>query len=110
MRKTSELIVVVLAGILGSFMYSVQRVHSAEGFYILYSTITGVIVSLAGTIAPWKWIPVLFVAYYFSGYAFNQNWGQFGPFDLMFMAIYSIPCLIASYASIYLRRFLSKNT
>ncbi len=110
MRKLFELIAVVLAGILGSYLYSVQRTHSAEVFYILYSSIAGLIITLVGTIAPWKWIPALFVAYYFSGYAFNYNWGQLGPIDLILMAIYSIPCLIVSYASIYLRRFLSKNT
>jgi hypothetical protein len=110
LRTTSQIIVVILAGILGSYLYSVQREYSADAFYIGYSTIAGLIITLVGTIAPWKWIPVLFVAYYLSGYAFNQNWGQLGPFDLIFMAIYSIPCLIASYALIYLRKFIANNT
>ena len=104
-----QLILAILAGILGSYLYSVQREHSAEGFYVIYSTIAGLIITWTGTISPWKWIPVLFVAYYLSGYTFNQNWGQFGPFDLIFMAIYSIPCLIASYALICARKFLNKH-
>ena len=110
LQTTSQLIVVILTGILGSYLYSVQREYSADAFYIGYSIIVGLIITLVGTIAPWKWIPALFVAYYLSGYAFNQNWGQLGPFDLIFMAIYSIPCLIASYALIYLKKLFTNKT
>jgi hypothetical protein len=105
----SQFVVVILVGILGSYLYSVQRAYSAETFYIGYSIIAGLIFTLVGTMTPWKWIPVLFVAYYLSGYAFNQNWGQLGLFDLIFMAIYSIPCLIASYALIYIKKILTKH-
>ena len=114
LRKSSQLIVIILAGILGSYLYSVQRENSWEAFYIVYSTIAGLIITWIGSISPWKWIPLLLVANYLSGYAFITNWGQFGPFDLIFMAIYSIPCLIASYALICARKFMthksSKNT
>src|ERR1039457_1695746 len=88
LRKSSQLIVIILAGILGSYLYSVQRENSWEAFYIVYSTIAGLIITWIGSISPWKWIPLLLVANYLSGYAFITNWGQFGPFDLIFMAIY----------------------
>ncbi len=110
LKNTSQLILAILAGVLGSYLYSVQRSHSVEVFYILYSTIAGIIISSFGAVAPWKWIPALSVAFYFSGYAFNQNWGQLGPFDLILLAIYSIPCLVVTNAFIYLRRFLTKST
>ena len=75
---------------------------------LIYTTFAVLIITWFGTIAPWKWIPVLFVANYIAGYTFISNWGQFGPFDLIAMAIYSIPCFIASYELIYARKFMYK--
>jgi phosphatidylserine synthase len=114
-RNKSQIIVAILAGLAGSFFWGQIMTHtvksidmSLEVFYCLYSSIAALIITWIGTVAPWKWISALIVANYLSGYAFIQFWGQFGPFDLIFMAVYSIPCLLVSYALIYLKKLICK--
>jgi len=110
-RNRAQYAAAILAGIIGSYLWGqikAQKIQSSitsfELFYFLYSAMAALIVSWIGANAPWRWILVLIISSYLSGYAFMQFWGQFGPFDLIFMAAYASPSFFISYAIDYLQK------
>jgi len=114
-RDKAQYAAAILAGIIGSYLWGQLKaqkiespVSSFELFYVLFSTMAALIVSWIGTNAPWRWIFVLILSSYLSGFAFIQFWGQLGPFDLIFMAAYAAPCFLISYAIVYLQKRFRK--
>jgi hypothetical protein len=114
-RNKVQIVIAVLTGIVGSYLWGqldTQKIKTSitswEVFYFIFSSASALIISWIGTNAPWRWIFALIIANYLSGYAFIKFWGQLGPFDLIFMAVYSIPCLLIAYAISYLKKLFWK--
>lgn len=120
MRDRAQIINGVLIGVFGSFLWgqiSSTQSPSPEStyiewhiFYMLYSSVAAFINALFKVQSPWKWSMSLMLANYVSGYFFVRFWGQLGPFDLIFMFVYTIPCIVISHMSSSSRTiFLSKG-
>lgn len=66
-------------------------------FYIIYTTIVTIPISIFSSASPWAVGWLLILGFYFSGLAVIPYFGQFGPFDLIFIFIFTIPSIIAAF-------------
>lgn len=114
-RNKAQIVIAALVVIAGSYTWGQITAHkiqtsitSWELFYFLLSSIAALTISWIEANDPWRWILALIVANYLSGYAFIQHWGQLGPFDLIFMAVYSIPCLLIALVVNYMKKLFWK--
>jgi hypothetical protein len=56
--------------------------------------------------SPWRWPLLMMYVHYFSGFAIMERWGQVPPFELIYMAILSLPSIALGYLGAFLAKKL----
>jgi phosphoglycerol transferase MdoB-like AlkP superfamily enzyme len=60
--------------------------------------------------APWLWPFVMSYVHYFSGFVIMKFWGQFPPFELIYLGLLSLLGVATGYLGIWLRNRLWRST
>ena len=65
-------------------------------YYIIYMAIVAIPISILGSASPWAFSCMLVLGSYFAGLLFIPYFGQFGPFDMIFLFIFTIPGIMVA--------------
>lgn len=65
-------------------------------YYIIYMAIAAIPISIFGSASPWTFGCMLVLGSYIAGLLFIPYFGQFGPFDMLFLFIFTIPAIIVA--------------
>jgi hypothetical protein len=106
-KKHISMVVTLSLGILCSFLWSKifipknatpQTINDGlTTYYILYATIVTIPIAIFSSASPWALSSMLILGFYFSGHVFIPYFGQLGPFDLIFIFIFTIPSIIMAF-------------
>lgn len=66
-------------------------------YYIIYTTIVSLPISIYSSTNPWAFSWMLILGTYIAGSLFIPYFGQFGPFDMIFLFIYTIPGIMVAF-------------
>lgn len=105
-KKYTPMLVALFLGVLCSFIWAKvlisknatpQNINdNLTTFYIIYTTIVTIPLSVFSYASPWAIGCLLVLGFYFTGIVVIPYFGQLGPFDIIFMFIFTVPSIITA--------------
>jgi hypothetical protein len=106
-KKHIPMIVAFFLGIFCSFIWGKVLIsknatpeninYGLTTFYIIYAAIVTIPISFFSSASPWALSWMLILGHYFSGLVFIPYFGQLGPFDIVFIFIFTVPSIIVAF-------------
>lgn len=78
-------------------------------YYIIYMAIVAIPISIFGSSSPWASSCMLVLGSYVAGLLFIPYFGQFGPFDMIFLFIFTIPGIIVAFITKAMKTRITKT-
>jgi len=105
-NNNSTLVIASLLGVLCSVLWRIIFISKTakpetinDGlttYYIIYTALTTIPLSIFSSSNPWAIGSLLILGFYFSGLVLIPYFGQFGPFDLIPLFIFTMPSIIVA--------------